>query len=219
MTCEIDTSKVCKVDMNKVSERYLLKTIRTKGILDFIDQPTDVKTVDRGWVTRQFFTIISKNKMKTIAISHLTEDGSYFTQKDKWCELIVEGILWDGTLPFIKKGTSTYSGFKILDAYVEKNDSTPEPLNVPENRQSIPGYTEWRNTIISRDRHCVVCGGNKSLEAHHMYGYKKYPALRTDVENGVTLCKYCHDRYHAYYGVKDITPNKFIQYLQQFMVR
>ena len=89
---------------------------------------------------------------------------------------------------------------------------------VGESRD-IPGYDEWRKEVLSRDKHCVVCGGDKHLHVHHLYGYKEYPDLRVDVNNGVTVCKFCHERYHSYYGLSDITPDKFIQFMRRFGVR
>lgn len=85
-----------------------------------------------------------------------------------------------------------------------------------ETSRDIPGYEDWRKEVLQRDQKCIVCDGDKHLEAHHMYGYKQYPELRTDLNNGVTVCKFCHDKYHSYYGVKDITPLKFVKFMKRF---
>ena len=77
-------------------------------------------------------------------------------------------------------------------------------------------YEDWRKEVLQRDQKCIVCDGDKHLEALHMYGYKQYPELRTDLNNGVTVCKFCHDKYHSYYGVKDITPLKFVKFMKRF---
>lgn len=55
-------------------------------------------------------------------------------------------------------------------------------------------YTEWRKSVFERDGYtcqgCSKIGG--TLNAHHIYPWAKYPALRYVVSNGVTLCKKCH---------------------------
>lgn len=71
----------------------------------------------------------------------------------------------------------------------------------PEHRikeRCIPGYIEWRKGVYARDNYtCVSCGqrGGK-LNAHHLESYARVPELRTEITNGVTLCKACHDEYH-----------------------
>jgi len=63
--------------------------------------------------------------------------------------------------------------------------------NFPENR-------EWIKAVYERDNHtcqkCLVRGGE--LEAHHILPWALFPELRFEVENGITLCETCHDRYH-----------------------
>ena len=63
--------------------------------------------------------------------------------------------------------------------------------NCPENR-------EWKKAIFDRDndtcQKCLVRGGE--LEAHHILPWALFPELRFEVENGITLCETCHDRYH-----------------------
>lgn len=55
-------------------------------------------------------------------------------------------------------------------------------------------YVEWRSKVFERDGWtCQTCGERGCyLEAHHIKGWTKYPKLRYEVENGVSLCKKCH---------------------------
>lgn len=52
----------------------------------------------------------------------------------------------------------------------------------------------WRESVFKRDNYtCRDCGlSGVYLEAHHIKSYAKYPELRTELSNGITLCKECH---------------------------
>ena len=61
-------------------------------------------------------------------------------------------------------------------------------------------YQEWRRKVFERDRFVCQDRGYSNggiLEAHHILPFSKYPDRRFDVDNGVTLCKYCHQIRHA----------------------
>ncbi len=57
-------------------------------------------------------------------------------------------------------------------------------------------YAIWRDFIYSRDDYtCAIClkrGGR--LAAHHIKKFSKYPELRLEVNNGITLCWECHTK-------------------------
>jgi len=59
-------------------------------------------------------------------------------------------------------------------------------------------YRDWRRSVFLRDEFtCQECGvRNVWIEAHHIKGFSEFPKLRFEIENGVTLCKSCHNKQH-----------------------
>ena len=70
---------------------------------------------------------------------------------------------------------------------------TPENIII---RESIE-YRLWREAVFARDnwtcQNCRDKGGK--LHAHHIKSFAYYPELRFAIDNGQTLCKYCHKLY------------------------
>lgn len=65
----------------------------------------------------------------------------------------------------------------------------------------------WRRRVFERDKYkCQQCGQvGGSLQAHHKKPFAEFPDLRTEVSNGLTLCKKCHINEHKKmrkYGTK-----------------
>lgn len=99
----------------------------------------------------------------------------------------------------------------------EKLSKAKEGSNAPNwkggispQHQIIRGslkYQLWRASVFARDRYaCQKCGAksgwNKKLKmrnkihAHHVKAFSKYPELRFDINNGITLCVDCHIKIH-----------------------
>lgn len=56
-------------------------------------------------------------------------------------------------------------------------------------------YKLWRFSVYKRDGFaCVLCGAHGGkIHAHHIRPWRNHEELRYDVNNGVTLCKPCHE--------------------------
>lgn len=57
----------------------------------------------------------------------------------------------------------------------------------------------WKLAVLYRDNfECRVCKIKDKLHAHHINSWAEFPEDRFILENGLTLCKSCHDFYHLY---------------------
>lgn len=66
----------------------------------------------------------------------------------------------------------------------------------------------WKRRVKERDKYtCQRCGQaltSCQLEAHHKMPTWFMPELKTDLNNGITLCKKCHKQLHGVDGtIKD----------------
>lgn len=96
-------------------------------------------------------------------------------------------------------------------AYINKFGSTNGNYNpnlTEEDRQRKRlKISPWKNTIKKRDNYtCQKCGyhGKKHdgiMIAHHLNNYSQFKEQRTDINNGVCLCKDCHKSIHKHYGM------------------
>jgi predicted restriction endonuclease len=55
-------------------------------------------------------------------------------------------------------------------------------------------HTRWAFRVKLRDDFtCLICGMKSNLmEAHHILSKKSFPTLRTNLDNGITLCSNDH---------------------------
>lgn len=74
-------------------------------------------------------------------------------------------------------------------------------------------YKQWVKDVKRKhNNECDVCSGSKRLVAHHIKNYLDNPDLRFNVDNGVCLCKACHTKFHAQYGLHNNTPRQYYDF-------
>lgn len=87
------------------------------------------------------------------------------------------------------------------------------------NRYVLGGTSSknWRKAIYDRDDYtCKLCGvRGAELNAHHLYSWGWHVDKRFDLDNGITLCKNCHEDFHKVYGFGDNTPEQFRQFQEE----
>lgn len=81
------------------------------------------------------------------------------------------------------------------------------------DRRSDSAYKEWRKNVYQRDGwKCRIsnpdCEGR--IEAHHILGWTKYPELRYQINNGITLC-------HAHHPRKKVDEAKLSPFFQKLV--
>lgn len=70
--------------------------------------------------------------------------------------------------------------------------------------RKVRRYHIWFRNVVARDNSrcykCNVPSSEAKLTVHHIVSYTKYPNLRVDPDNGLTLCSECHADYHRQEG-------------------
>lgn len=94
-----------------------------------------------------------------------------------------------------------------------KGGITPTNVKIRNSLKS----KEWKNNVFTRDDWtCQKCGKRGiELRAHHILSFSKYPKLKFEVNNGITLCKNCHRKFHEIYGRKANTKREIKEFLKK----
>lgn len=75
----------------------------------------------------------------------------------------------------------------------------------PKQSRSDSKTNAWKGAVKLRDGFsCKKCGCEDELQVHHIIPVNKDPSLAWDINNGITLCKRCHSKFHSEYGVYDL---------------
>lgn len=78
-------------------------------------------------------------------------------------------------------------------------------------------YAQWRKDVLKRDNYCCkLCGDKEELHAHHLNSVTGNEDQITELSNGLTLCKTCHDLFHIEYGYGQNSSQQFIDFIARF---
>ncbi|MHA1225157.1 MAG: HNH endonuclease [Candidatus Hodarchaeales archaeon] len=122
--------------------------------------------------------------------------GKKLPYRKKLSEIHKELVKKGKNVPPSRKGISPANkGKPRLDITGEKNPNWKGGVSKNQRPVRSIRYKKWRMAVFMRDDFtCQFCGiRGVYLEAHHIKPWSKYPKLRFDVNNGVTLCRRCHD--------------------------
>jgi 5-methylcytosine-specific restriction endonuclease McrA len=84
----------------------------------------------------------------------------------------------------------------------DKNKSEEDRNIQHEKSRNYPEYKDWRLAVFRKDGYqCQRCGYiGKKINAHHIESYYYNKELRINIDNGIVLCKSCHQLFHSTYG-------------------
>ena len=92
--------------------------------------------------------------------------------------------------------------FILIKHYIDKQGRRGgfKGITHSENRiiRNSAEARQWRRSVFERDKYiCQECKNTGiRLHAHHIKEFALYPSLRFEVNNGITLCKLCHNKIH-----------------------
>ena len=85
-------------------------------------------------------------------------------------------------------------------------------------------YTTWRRSVfelnkrkfgLSKNYICIKCKKKRkttrTLHAHHIFSWDKFPKKRYDRYNGVVLCKWCHNGFHYKYKFEALDKPELLE--------
>lgn len=99
-------------------------------------------------------------------------------------------------------------------SHLWKGGITPENHKI---RTSLE-YKLWRKSVFERDNFTCqkygICGGK--LVAHHINNFAEKEELRFAIDNGITLSRDTHNKFHKKYGWKNNTREQLDEFLGEF---
>ena len=125
----------------------------------------------------------------------------------------------EGRIKLLKLMDSEEYKEKISLANGGENNGMWNPNLTEEDRMHTRNYRDYKvfkDGVLKRDGYtCVSCQSKRvdDLVVHHINGYHWDEGSRTEIDNGATLCKECHKKFHSIYGYGDNELFQFAQFM------
>lgn len=81
------------------------------------------------------------------------------------------------------------------ERYRELMSEIKEMTGFKVNDRNSSKVVTWKKKVKAKGK-CEICGATEKLEAHHVVPWEYSITGRTDVSNGMCLCKECHKMMH-----------------------
>jgi len=194
MQCEDKNHPVSQISWNNFQKGVRCRLCsfeisRKKQALSFNDVKFEIEQFgDITLLSTEYVNSGSKLEVKC-SLGHITYRSLDDIRDSRKNQTITKGCIF------------CFKDYKGSDHHLYKSHLTEEERN--SDRNFNPLLKVWRLDVYERDGFtCRKCGDNigGNLIAHHILPYALYPELRFDVDNGLTLCKRCHIRYHKVWG-------------------
>lgn len=215
-------NKDCCNNPNCTTQKAQESLFNKYGVYNAVDiegvrEKAEATNMERYGCKNPFSAEIIKDKIKQ---SSLKKYGVEYPMQNKEIQNRVKNTCLE------KYGVPCYLN---LDYAGEKNSKENHPRwkgGVAYHRveRSCWEYREWRTSVFVRDEYTCQCCGAKSskgkgvtLVGHHIKNWKDNPQERYNVDNGITLCKSCHLKFHSKYGKKNNTPEQLSEFIDNYI--
>jgi hypothetical protein len=83
-------------------------------------------------------------------------------------------------------------------------------------KKDYNALSRWARHVKKRDNYeCQCCLSKKLLHAHHILDFGSYPEFRFKEDNGITLCKICHENFHKEFSSKKNDRTQLLEFLRR----
>ena len=194
-----------------VRGRRISDEVRSAVVADYSSGLSSYKVAEAHGITRSTVCIILKESGVEARGSRVLSDGAEL----RLVEMYLSGAtLKESAAAFGEGWHLAYIILKRRGVPRRKAEGELHGIRMSASAQGIPvsewtgyaadpwsrfkegaEYADWRTSVFKRDSFtCADCkqkGGR--LEAHHIFKKSEHPHLALIVENGITLCKNCHE--------------------------
>ena len=170
------------------------------------DKETMLEKIDRSWLAI---------KIRAAKIG-LTRKWNYWTEKEiKLLQKICKTEQWDKLESDLDRSLSGII-FKSQELGLYKKISKSKIIQEFSRRNAE--YEKWRIDVFEKDNYkCALTGEKNDIVAHHLNGYDDFPEQRTEINNGITLCKRIHICFHKKYGFGNNTKEQFNEFKNKYL--
>lgn len=177
--------------------------------------------------TKQFHQFLLNHKFGRLSVTEcIYEKGETYVKCKCDCgkEKIIRGAdIKKGTKScgcLLRENMSIIGKIKGKDKGCYNHLLTEQDRIIQKNRHRTLNIEleNWKNTIRYKfNNTCQICNlKNNNIHVHHISSWSTDIINRFDINNGIVLCKNCHNIFHKIYGKKDNNQIQLTEFKKLF---